>query len=191
MSTMISVIDLSAPHMQNRIFSIIQQKQDGKCRHCRRLITVTDTVVSNGSGRGYYHKSCAERLHILWLLQTSFPVLVLREDKAILNHRLSQHGFKRQFKLSFEIKIYIRRYYYWTILTNYFMASIHFWHIRTWRDLRNCVTNRLAGVYGTFLKYIHILFMPLPQISPTILTFVLPQYSQVDRILGFCVLNFR
>ena len=65
MSVMISIIDLSAPHIQNRIFSIIQQKQDGKCRHCRRLITVADTVVSNGSGRGYYHKSCAERLHIL------------------------------------------------------------------------------------------------------------------------------
>jgi hypothetical protein len=156
---MISVIDLSVPHMQNRIFSIIQQKQDGKCRHCRRLITVTDTVVSNGSGRGYYHKSCAEKLHILWLLQTSFPVLVLREERAILYHRSSQHGFKRQFKLCFKIKIYIRRYYYWTILTNYFMASIHFWHIPTWRDLRNCVTNRLSGVYDTFLKYIHILFM--------------------------------
>lgn len=188
---MISVIDLSVPHMQNRIFSIIQQKQDGKCRHCRRLITVTDTVVSNGSGRGYYHKSCAEKLHILWLLQTSFPVLVLREERAILYHRSSQHGFKRQFKLCFQIKIYIRRYYYWTILTNYFMASIHFWHIPTWRDLRNCVTNRLSGVYDTFLKYIHILFMLLPQIFPTTLTFVLPQYSQVDRSLGFCVLNLR
>ena len=23
-----------------------------------------DTVVSNGKGRGYYHKSCAEKLHM-------------------------------------------------------------------------------------------------------------------------------
>ena len=51
--------------MQNRIFSVIQQKQNGKCRHCKRNITLSDTVVSNGKGRGYYHKSCAEKLHII------------------------------------------------------------------------------------------------------------------------------
>jgi hypothetical protein len=51
--------------MQNRIFSVIQLKQDGKCRHCTGNITLSDTVVSNGKGRGYYHKSCAEKLHII------------------------------------------------------------------------------------------------------------------------------
>ena len=42
--------------MQNRIFSVIQPKQNGKCRHCRKNITLLDTVVSSGNGRGYYHK---------------------------------------------------------------------------------------------------------------------------------------
>jgi len=51
--------------MQNRIFSVIQQKQNGKCRHCNRNISMSDTVVSNGKGRGYYHKSCAKLLHII------------------------------------------------------------------------------------------------------------------------------
>ena len=71
------------------------------------------------------------QIHKPKVIVISGLVDVLRENKAILNHGLSQHGFKRQFKLSFEIMIYIRRYYYWTILTNYFMASTHFWHIPT------------------------------------------------------------
>jgi hypothetical protein len=39
--------------------------KDGKCRRCKITITLSDTVVSNGNGRGYYHKFCAEKLHIL------------------------------------------------------------------------------------------------------------------------------
>ena len=61
----VAVIDLSRPHVQNRIFSVIQLKQNGKCRHCTRNIALSDTVVSNCNGRGYYHKSCAEKLHII------------------------------------------------------------------------------------------------------------------------------
>jgi hypothetical protein len=64
-NTVIAVINLSMPHLRKRIFSVIQQKQNGKCHHCKRNITLSDTVVSNGKGRGYYHKSCAEILRIL------------------------------------------------------------------------------------------------------------------------------
>lgn len=55
--TVIAVIDLNMPHLRNRIFTVIQQKQNGKWHHCKRNITVSDTVVSDGKGRGYYHKS--------------------------------------------------------------------------------------------------------------------------------------
>ncbi|MGA9942342.1 MAG: hypothetical protein WBP88_10135 [Nitrososphaeraceae archaeon] len=63
--TVIAVINLAMPHLRKRIFSVIQQKQNGKCHHCKRNITLSDTVVSNGKGRGCYHKSCAEKLHVL------------------------------------------------------------------------------------------------------------------------------
>ena len=60
-----AVIDLRIPQLRTRIFSVIQKKQNGKCHWCKINITLSDTVVSNGSGRGYYHKSCGEKLHIL------------------------------------------------------------------------------------------------------------------------------
>jgi hypothetical protein len=41
---MIAVINLKMPHLRKRIFSVIQQKQNGKCRHCRKNITLQDTV---------------------------------------------------------------------------------------------------------------------------------------------------
>ena len=52
-------------HHRNRIYSVIQKKQNGKCRRCKMNITLSDTVVSNCNGRGYYHKTCAEKLHIV------------------------------------------------------------------------------------------------------------------------------
>jgi hypothetical protein len=64
-NTMIAIINLAMPHLRKRIFSVIQKKQNGKCHHCKRNITQSDTVVSNGHGRGYYHKSCAEKLHVI------------------------------------------------------------------------------------------------------------------------------
>ena len=60
-----AVIDLKMPQLRTRIFSVIQKKQNGKCHRCEINITLSDTVVSNGNGRGYYHKHCAEKLHIL------------------------------------------------------------------------------------------------------------------------------
>ncbi len=37
------------PHLHNRIFTVIQQKQNGKCHHCKRNITLSDILVSNGA----------------------------------------------------------------------------------------------------------------------------------------------
>ena len=54
-NTMNAVIDLRIPQLRTRIFSVIQKKQNGKCHRCKINITLSDTVVSNGNGRGYYH----------------------------------------------------------------------------------------------------------------------------------------
>jgi hypothetical protein len=64
-NTMNAVVDLKNSQVGTKIFSVIQKKQNGKCHHCKRIITLSDTVVSNGNGRRYYHKSCAEKLHII------------------------------------------------------------------------------------------------------------------------------
>ena len=64
-NTMTAVVDLTNSQLRTIIFSAIQRKQDGKCRRCKINITLSDTVVSNGNGRSYYHKSCAEKLHII------------------------------------------------------------------------------------------------------------------------------
>ncbi len=50
--------------MQNRIFYYTAEAE-WRIPHYTKNITVKDTVVSNGSGRAYYHKSCAEKLHIV------------------------------------------------------------------------------------------------------------------------------
>ena len=63
--TMNAVIDLNMSQLRTRIFSVIQKKQNGKCHRCKINITLSDTIVSNGNGRGYYHKSCAEKLNII------------------------------------------------------------------------------------------------------------------------------
>lgn len=64
-NNMNAVVDLSNSQLRTIIFSAIQRKQNGKCRRCKTTITLSDTVVSNGNGRGYYHKFCAEKLHII------------------------------------------------------------------------------------------------------------------------------
>ena len=46
-----AVVDLKNSQVRTRIFSVIQKKQNGKCHHCKRIITLSDTVVSNGKGR--------------------------------------------------------------------------------------------------------------------------------------------
>ena len=63
-----AVVDLKNSKLRTRIFSVIQRKQNGQCHRCKINITPSDTVVSNGNGRGYYHKSCAEKLQILFRL---------------------------------------------------------------------------------------------------------------------------
>ena len=60
-----AVIDLKIPQIRIRIFSVIQKKQNGKCLQCKINIMLSDTVVSNDNGRGYYHKFCAEKLRII------------------------------------------------------------------------------------------------------------------------------
>ena len=64
--TVIAVINLNMQHLRTQIFSVIQQKQNGKCHLCRKNIALSETVVSNGKGRGYYHKLCAEKLRKLY-----------------------------------------------------------------------------------------------------------------------------
>ena len=64
-NSMNAIVDLKNSQVRIKIFSVIQTKQNGKCHHCKKNIMLSDTVVSNGNGRGYYHKSCAEKLHIL------------------------------------------------------------------------------------------------------------------------------
>ena len=51
-NTMNAVVDLSNSQLRTRIFSVIQRKQNGKCHHCKRNITLSDTVVSNGKWKG-------------------------------------------------------------------------------------------------------------------------------------------
>ena len=60
-----AVVDLKNSQVRTRILSVIQKKQNGKCHKCKINIKLSDTVVSNCNGRGYYHKTCAEKLHIL------------------------------------------------------------------------------------------------------------------------------
>ena len=64
-NTVNALVDLKNSQVRTRIFSVIQKKQNGKCHHCKRIVTISDTVVSNGNGRGYYHKQCAEKLQII------------------------------------------------------------------------------------------------------------------------------
>ena len=64
-NTMNAVVDLTNSRLRTIIFSAIQRKQNGKCHRCKINIILSDTVVSNGKGIGYYHKSCAEKLHII------------------------------------------------------------------------------------------------------------------------------
>ena len=53
------------PKVRNRIFYVIQEKQNGKCHRCRRNITLSVAVESHANGRGYYDKPYAEKLHIV------------------------------------------------------------------------------------------------------------------------------
>lgn len=59
------------------IDSIIKRRQNGLCYFCRLKIEDDDILVSRGhSNKHYYHKTCAERLHIVtfWLLDVLMEV---------------------------------------------------------------------------------------------------------------------
>jgi hypothetical protein len=46
--------------------SIINTRQDGLCYSCRKKIEEDDIIVSHGHmSRHYYHKKCAQKLHII------------------------------------------------------------------------------------------------------------------------------
>jgi len=48
-------------------YSRVLTKQDGRCSHCKAAINENDTIVSKAYVRKskYFHKACAERVHIL------------------------------------------------------------------------------------------------------------------------------
>ncbi len=59
------ILDTSNPYIRGRIHSIIRRKQHGKCHFCNIILSSQDIIVSCGNGRSYYHKSCAQKLHII------------------------------------------------------------------------------------------------------------------------------
>lgn len=57
---------ISNEHRTRRMVTIIKTKQNGLCYLCRSEIGDNDIIVSHGhTNRHYYHKGCAEKLHIL------------------------------------------------------------------------------------------------------------------------------
>jgi hypothetical protein len=51
--------------LRNRVFVKIHQKQNGNCKLCKRRFDHDETIIASGRTRRYYHKPCAERLHII------------------------------------------------------------------------------------------------------------------------------
>ena len=51
------------PHVINKALNAIAKKQNGKCRQCKDFIKANEGIVSNGGY--YYHKDCAQKLHIV------------------------------------------------------------------------------------------------------------------------------
>ena len=72
------------PYIRHKVLSIVQARQEGKCYHCGKLIHDNESIVSCGRRKSYYHKSCAQRLNIIWAL-----------DGGIFN----MPSFNRQLKL--------------------------------------------------------------------------------------------
>ena len=60
------IIDLSNSLNTSRVLANIQNRQGGKCHNCRLVISNKETIVSIGSHRIYYHKTCAMKLNIIW-----------------------------------------------------------------------------------------------------------------------------
>jgi hypothetical protein len=57
---------ISNKRRNESVKSIIKTRQNGLCYSCRLKIEDLDILVSHGGKvRHYYHKECAERVHIL------------------------------------------------------------------------------------------------------------------------------
>jgi hypothetical protein len=53
-------------HKTERLHAIIKTRQNGLCYFCRTEFEGNDVMVSHGYlNRHYYHKVCAEKLHII------------------------------------------------------------------------------------------------------------------------------
>ena len=48
-----------------RVSQTIVVKQSGKCRYCGKEFVADEQIVSNGKRKKYYHKECAQTLHIV------------------------------------------------------------------------------------------------------------------------------
>ena len=64
--TKVSVIDTDN-HNYNAVLTRITLRQEGRCRFCAKRIKDEDIIVSTARSkrRKYFHKECAERIHLL------------------------------------------------------------------------------------------------------------------------------
>jgi hypothetical protein len=66
MTRMVRSFVISNERRTRRMVTIIKTRQNGLCYLCRLEIRDKDVIVSHGHmNRHYYHKGCAEKLHIL------------------------------------------------------------------------------------------------------------------------------
>jgi hypothetical protein len=54
-------------HNYNAVLTRIRTRQEGLCRFCAERIKDNDTIISKAYSRRpkYFHKECAERIHLL------------------------------------------------------------------------------------------------------------------------------
>jgi hypothetical protein len=62
----IHVID-TENHNYNAVITRIRMRQEGLCRFCAERIDESDIIISKSYSRRpkYFHKECAERIHLL------------------------------------------------------------------------------------------------------------------------------
>lgn len=65
------IIELSDVYIRHRVLSIIQLRQEGRCYQCGAEISDTESIVSCGRRKSYYHKNCAQKLSIIWERKTN------------------------------------------------------------------------------------------------------------------------
>jgi hypothetical protein len=54
-------------HNYNAVITRIRTRQEGLCRFCAERIKESDTIISKSYSRSpkYFHRECAERIHLL------------------------------------------------------------------------------------------------------------------------------